>query len=89
MENYNSLQESGYNFTPEEFETYTYELLESSQEDGELKDLDEQELEAVFGGASRYLPQQPIMQLYGVIWPPKDWGPQLLYGVIQDPELFK
>ena len=76
------VQEYGYYFTQEEFETYTYELLESSQEDGELTDLDERELEAVFGGLKKYVSWPPIMQMYGVIWPPDDWGPQPLYGVI-------
>nr|AVH79519.1 Nif11-type precursor [Synechococcus sp. PCC 9341] len=84
------VQQYGYNFTQEEFENYTSELLESSFNEGELSDLNEKELEAVFGGIS-IGKEFPIFQpMYGVIrpWPPKDWYPQPLYGVIQDPELF-
>ncbi|MEM8780289.1 MAG: Nif11-like leader peptide family natural product precursor [Cyanobacteria bacterium P01_G01_bin.49] len=78
------VQESGYNFTQEELESYTSELLESSLEEGELQDLNEKELEAVFGGVSSYLPSGPVQALYGVIWPPKPWPPiaQPLYGVV-------
>ncbi|MEM8780290.1 MAG: Nif11-like leader peptide family natural product precursor [Cyanobacteria bacterium P01_G01_bin.49] len=62
------VQEAGYDFTQEEFETYTSHLLESSQADGELKDLDKQELEAVFGGvSSAFLPIIPVL-LYGVVF---------------------
>ncbi|MDJ0729010.1 MAG: Nif11-like leader peptide family RiPP precursor [Crocosphaera sp.] len=77
------VQQAGYSFTQEEFETYTAELLESSlNEEGELKDLNEKELEAVFGGIVSKMPSPPIQALYGVIWPP-DY-PQPLYGVIID-----
>ncbi|MDJ0845903.1 Nif11-like leader peptide family natural product precursor [Crocosphaera sp.] len=58
------LQQAGYNFTQEEFENYTAELLESNLDEGDLKDLNEKELEAVFGGMS---PFPPIQALYGVI----------------------
>ncbi len=60
------LQQAGYNFTEEEFENYTAELLESNLNEGDLKDLNEQELEAVFGGMT---PFPPIEALYGVIAP--------------------
>jgi predicted ribosomally synthesized peptide with nif11-like leader len=76
------VQQAGYYFTQEEFENYTSELLESSFNEGELQDLNEKELEAVFGGIRKYRPYPPVMPLYGVIWPPKGWGPQPLYGVI-------
>ncbi|MDJ0658005.1 MAG: Nif11-like leader peptide family natural product precursor [Crocosphaera sp.] len=81
------VQEAGYDFTQEEFENYTSDLLESSFNKGELSDLNEKELETVFGGISGAIASPPIQALYGVIWPwpPKD--PQPLYGVIQDPEL--
>ena len=75
------VRESGYDFTQEEFESYTSELLESSLDEGELQDLNERELEAVFGGARKYMLSPPIQALYGVIWPPKDWI-RPLYGVI-------
>ena len=75
------VQQAGYDFTQEEFQSYTYELLESNLNKGELEDLNEKELEAVFGGISSKMPSPPIQALYGVIWPPKN--PQPLYGVIQ------
>ncbi|MEH2007841.1 Nif11-like leader peptide family natural product precursor [Nostoc sp.] len=67
---------AGYDFTLEEYEEYTAQLLESAAVEGELKDLSEKELAAVFGGLTR----KPIIQpMYGVVWPPY----QLMYGVIQ------
>jgi predicted ribosomally synthesized peptide with nif11-like leader len=70
---------AGYNFTQQEYEEYTAQLLESDSNDNELKDLSEQELEAIFGGASlliddkrlRPVPDHPYL-MYGVILPPKD-----------------
>ncbi|MBG1261943.1 Nif11-like leader peptide family natural product precursor [Nostoc commune] len=41
---------AGYDFTLEEYEEYTTQLLESAAGEGELKDLSEKELAAVFGG---------------------------------------
>ncbi len=83
------VQQAGYNFTQEEFENYTSELLESSFNKDELSDLNEKELEAVFGGASSQISSPTIQPMYGIItWPPKDWGPQPLYGVIVDEPLF-
>ena len=84
------VKNAGYDFTQEEFEEYTAQLLESSSNNDEIKDLDEKELEAVFGGASTiffkdldihididkiYLP------MYGMPYPwPIDIGPQPMYG---------
>lgn len=68
------VRSAGYDFTQEEFEEYTAQLLESGAADGELRDLDEKELEAVFGGATLatiFLRGEPIM-VYGL--PPKDNG---------------
>jgi predicted ribosomally synthesized peptide with nif11-like leader len=67
---------AGYDFTLEEYEEYTAQLLESTDGEGELKDLNEKELAAVFGG----LTGKPIIRpLYGVVvWPPY----QLMYGVV-------
>jgi predicted ribosomally synthesized peptide with nif11-like leader len=67
---------AGYNFTQQEYEEYTAQLLESDPTDSELKDLSEQELEAVFGGASylindgglRPFPDHPYL-MYGVVHP--------------------
>ncbi|MBW4615627.1 MAG: Nif11-like leader peptide family natural product precursor [Desmonostoc vinosum HA7617-LM4] len=81
------VKSAGYDFTQAEFEQYTTQVLESISGEGELKDLDEKELEAVFGGASSILGRPDIRPLYGVvIWPPIKWppiGPQPLYGIVQ------
>lgn len=84
IQNVNSKEEcsqivkaAGYDFTLNEYEEYTAQLLESADE-GELKDLSEQELAGVFGGVTGKFIAQP---LYGVIW---DYDRvQPLYGVIQ------
>ncbi|QLE55851.1 Nif11-like leader peptide family natural product precursor [Nostoc sp. TCL26-01] len=60
---------AGYDFTSQELEEYTAYLLELGNNDGELRDLNEKELEAVFGGATavlQLLPYLPIL-LYGVV----------------------
>lgn len=62
---------SGYDFTQEEYEEYTVQLLESGTTDGELKDLNEKELEAVFGGVNISFP------IHGIV------PPQLMYGVVR------
>ncbi|MBN3962307.1 Nif11-like leader peptide family natural product precursor [Nostoc sp. NMS8] len=70
---------AGYNFTLEEYEEYTTQLLESADSEGELKDLSEKELAAVFGGLTGWSKFQP---LYGVVrpWPPRF---QPVYGAIR------
>lgn len=75
------VKNAGYDFTSEEFEEYTTQLLESSSDNGEMKDLNQKELEAVFGGASSIIGKPIIRPLYGVIvrpWPPV----QAMYGVV-------
>jgi predicted ribosomally synthesized peptide with nif11-like leader len=69
---------AGYDFTLEEYEEYTAQLLESAEGEGELKDLSEKELAAVFGGLTGWGRIQPM---YGVVRP---WPPIIrpLYGVI-------
>jgi predicted ribosomally synthesized peptide with nif11-like leader len=63
---------AGYDFTQQEYEQYTIQLLESDATADELSDLSEQELEAVFGGAiSLIRPRPPIEMMYGVV-PPRD-----------------
>lgn len=62
------LQNAGFDFTSEEFEEYTEQLLESNTANEDLKDLNPQELEAVFGGA--------IPVLFPGVWP------ILMYGVV-------
>ncbi|GBF80658.1 Nif11-like leader peptide family natural product precursor [Aphanothece sacrum] len=75
---------AGYDFTLEEYEEYTYQLLESAAGEGEIQDLGEKELAAVFGGLTG---RPEIQPLYGVIvWPPKECPPQPLYGVIISPK---
>ncbi len=92
------VKNAGFDFTQEEFEEYTTQLLESNAAEGELKDLGllesnaaegelkdlgEKELEAVFGGI---LGKPTIRPLYGVVvWPPIKWPPiypQPLYGIV-------
>lgn len=58
---------AGYDFTSEELEEYTAYLLELGTTDGELRDLDEKELEAVFGGTTPLLVNPAIfMLMYGL-----------------------
>lgn len=62
------ISESGYSFTREEFEAFTTELVEQGNEHEYLRDLDEQELEAVFGGiSSNFIFYWPIM-MYGAVF---------------------
>ncbi|WP_107668003.1 Nif11-like leader peptide family natural product precursor [Cyanothece sp. BG0011] len=62
------VKKAGYDFTQEEFESYTAELLESSEKESKLQDtleeLNEQELAAVLGGLTR-----SSVAIYGL--PPK------------------
>jgi predicted ribosomally synthesized peptide with nif11-like leader len=64
------VKSSGYDFTQQEFEEYTAQLLESGATDGELMDLNEKELEAVFGGAISVIGKLRIQLLDGGVWPP-------------------
>ncbi|MGK7923574.1 MAG: Nif11-like leader peptide family natural product precursor [Trichodesmium sp.] len=80
------LEDAGYEFTTEELEEYTSQVLESSDaEDSILEDLNEKEMAAVFGGLSKTI----IQPLYGIVWwPPKPWPPaQPMYGIVVDTEL--
>lgn len=62
-----TVKSEGYNFTQEEFEEFTAKLIASEKNEGELRDLDEKELEAVAGGAMGLI-RFPIYQLmYGVV----------------------
>lgn len=64
---------AGYDFTPQEFEEYTAQLLEEHHNNQELRDVSDRELEAVVGGI-RQVADIPfditIYQCYGVIMPP-------------------
>ncbi|MEJ6486770.1 Nif11-like leader peptide family natural product precursor [Nostoc punctiforme UO1] len=59
---------AGYDFNQEELEEYTNQLLELSSTDNELRDLNEKELEAVFGGISSFFtnPEDRMYTMYGV-----------------------
>ncbi|BAT55111.1 protein of unknown function nitrogen fixation [Nostoc sp. NIES-3756] len=81
-----TVKAAGYDFTQEEFEEYTSQLLESDANDGELKDLSEQELEAVFGGTTTYFRKPIVQPLYGIVWEPPIYQP--LYGVVTTTEGF-
>ncbi len=73
---------AGYDFTPQEYEEYTSQLLESDFNDDELKDLSEQELEAVFGGVKRHIfpgGGPTIQPMYGL--PSGGSTPQPIYGL--------
>ena len=75
------LEEAGYDFTTEELEEYTSQVLESSDaEDSVLQDLNEEQMAAVFGGLSTFPPIQPM---YGIPW----WPPIYpVYGVVLNTE---
>ncbi|MBP5973911.1 Nif11-like leader peptide family natural product precursor [Brasilonema sp. CT11] len=70
-----TVKSAGYDFTQEEFEEYTAELLELSADEDELAELDEKELATIFGGTT-------AVPMYGVIVRPE---PQPLYGVVMQP----
>jgi predicted ribosomally synthesized peptide with nif11-like leader len=61
------LENAGYIFTSNEFEEYTANLLETNPTESELRDLDEQELEAVFGGITSVLKFPYLVLMYGVV----------------------
>ncbi|MBV6626097.1 MAG: Nif11-like leader peptide family natural product precursor [Rivularia sp. (in: Bacteria)] len=88
------VRNAGYDFTSQEFEEYTAQLLESNSDNGEITDLDgvtdlnEKELDAVFGGASSIVGKPIIRPLYGVVeypWP----RPQPMYGIVVRDDLPK
>jgi predicted ribosomally synthesized peptide with nif11-like leader len=61
---------AGYDFTLEEYEEYTAQLLESANGESELKDLSEKELAAVFGGLtgqSKFQPPYGVVQTNDVV----------------------
>ena len=75
------VKEAGFDFTLEEYEEYTYQLLESTNSEDEIQDLGEKELAAVFGGITGRT--SIIRPLYGVVWP--KWPPvkpMPIYGVV-------
>lgn len=65
------LQGLGYNFTQEEWEAATAEILETASIDEELNEI---ELEAVAGGTTNWIKAifPGVIALYGVIYPKPD-----------------
>jgi predicted ribosomally synthesized peptide with nif11-like leader len=93
-----TLENGGYNFSQEEFETAAIQILEL-KESGDFDELSEEELVGAFGGITS-ISDRVIQPLYGVIyWPPeghpkprpRPWpkpipiDPQPLYGIVIDP----
>ncbi|MDF5733140.1 MAG: Nif11-like leader peptide family natural product precursor [Rhizonema sp. PD38] len=84
------VQAAGFDFTQKEFEEYTNILLDLNPTDGEIKDVYEKELAAVYGGFQIQFLAQPS---YGVTrpikgpikWPPTDPGPIDYPGPIAQP----
>ncbi|MEH1951334.1 MAG: Nif11-like leader peptide family RiPP precursor [Nostoc sp.] len=67
------MEEGGYNFSQEEFETASIKILEL-KELGQFDDLSEEELLGAFGGLTNNN-QQVAQPLYGVVVsPPKEGG---------------
>ncbi|MCW5314574.1 Nif11-like leader peptide family natural product precursor [Nostoc sp. KVJ3] len=62
------VKDAGYDFTLEEYEEYTAQLLESADSEGELKDLSEKELAAVFGGLTGWRNSILIYGAPGGLW---------------------
>lgn len=85
-----SIKQAGYDFTQQELEDYTAQLLEVESSD-DLKNLDEKELAAVLGGFQAILqPGTNLPLIYGGPPSSEDWlrpfPPQQMYGVILPPE---
>lgn len=58
---------AGYDFTKQEFEEYTAQLLESTT-DSDIEDLEQKELEAVIGGGTLLIGARlALQQPYGVV----------------------
>lgn len=63
-------QEAGYNFTDEDYQVATSQILESASTENELSD---EQLESVAGGALNFGRLPGLVQpLYGVVWS-RDW----------------
>jgi predicted ribosomally synthesized peptide with nif11-like leader len=75
------VKKAGFDFTLEEYEEYTYQLLESTNSEDEIQDLGEKELAAVFGGITGIT--RPVQPEYGGVRLPPKWPPvQQMYGVV-------
>ena len=80
------MQEAGYEFTQEEFETATVQILEKKglrDLDDSFSELSEQELELAVGGVWSLQWKSPPTEEPPIIKPPIDIQP--LYGVVYQP----
>ncbi|GET36143.1 Nif11-like leader peptide family natural product precursor [Microseira wollei] len=74
------VKEAGYDFSQEELEEYTANLLESNHPKDGMIELDEKEMEAVFGGAIRYFePLNRLGQIYGSPIPDSDFWNETIF----------
>jgi predicted ribosomally synthesized peptide with nif11-like leader len=62
----------GYDFTEQEFEDYTAQMLEADSAMQEFQSLNDRELEAVVGGIRSIIGRPGLMPLYGVV-PPTEY----------------
>lgn len=69
------LQETGYNFSQEEFEIAAIKILEL-KELGEFNELSEAELVGVVGGIARIAPEEGVQPTYEITYPPFKWYPK-------------
>jgi predicted ribosomally synthesized peptide with nif11-like leader len=69
-----TVKDAGYDFTSQELEDYTAQMLNPSED---LSELDKAELESVIGGfrslTEKFPGGYPPHQMYGVVWPPEEW----------------
>jgi predicted ribosomally synthesized peptide with nif11-like leader len=62
----------GYDFTQQEFEDYTAQMLEADSAMQEFQSLNDRELEAVVGGIRSIIGRPGLMPMYGVV-PPTEY----------------
>lgn len=65
---YDLAKQADYEFSEQEFETYTRQLLEAENLEDEIQDLNEEELVSILGGFSSRI---PMMLKYGGVRLPK------------------
>ncbi len=81
------VKNAGYDFTSEEFEEYTTNLLESALADSKLTDLDEKELASIVGGASSSLYDKFNFDKFKDSKVPWEFIIQPMYGIISGPPI--
>jgi predicted ribosomally synthesized peptide with nif11-like leader len=70
-EGYQLAKAMGFDFTSQEFEDYTAQVLEAGAVKDELLSIDTKELAGVLGGMLGYFPLQDV-QIYGSVQPDPD-----------------